>query len=315
MKILIIGCGAWGSTVALLLSENKKNNIFVYDNDKKKILAFSKKSPNNISITNNINSIKTEVIILAVPFKYLRETLNELRENYTNQIIINLSKGIEQTSFKTASMLIEEILETNKIVNLTGPTHAEEVSQKIPSAIISSSKNIKLAEKIQKLFNRNYFRVYTSNDIIGTELGGAVKNVFGVAAGISDGLGFGINTKSALLTRGISEMVKLKNIYECKINTFSGLSGIGDIMTTCFSKYSRNRNFGEYIGKGILVTTAIEKVKQVVEGYYTVKTMNQISNKHKIDLPISNEVYKIIYKNKNPQESVLNLMTRILKKE
>jgi glycerol-3-phosphate dehydrogenase (NAD(P)+) len=312
MKILIIGCGAWGNTIANLLSEDKKNIIYVYDKDIKKTESLRKE---NIYIYNDDLNVQINIIILAVPFKYLRETILKIKKIYDEQIIINLSKGIEQKTFKTASMIIEEILPDSKIVNLSGPTHAEEVFRKIPSAIISASKNIGTAVKIQDIFNRKYFRVYTSTDIIGTELGGAVKNVIGIAAGISDGLGYGINTKSALLTRGITEIVRLSKVYECMPQTFSGLSGIGDLMTTCFSNYSRNRNFGEYIGKGISVETAIKKVEQVVEGYYSAKTLKQISSKYKIDLPISKEVYNVIYLNKSPEKSVLNLMTRILKKE
>lgn len=315
MKFLVIGCGAWGSTVAVLLSENKNNQIFVYDNNQQKLLDLQKLNIENIFSVNSLNEVKTDAVILAVPFKILSSTVKSIQKFYKSQVIINLSKGIEQKTFKTASMIIEDTLNNPKVVNLSGPTHAEEVAKKIPTAIISASNNIRLAAKIQKIFNRKYFRVYTSDDIVGTELGGALKNVIGIAAGISDGLGFGTNTKSALLTRGINEMLKLKRVFNCNIHTFSGLSGFGDLMTTCFSFYSRNRNFGEFIGKGFKTNDALEKIKQVVEGYYTVKTMHQISLKYNIDLPISNEVYKIVYKNKSPEKSVLNLMTRILKKE
>lgn len=318
MKILIIGCGAWGYTISLLLKEDNRNIIYVYDKNLNKLNSLQNLNFTNLKTIKNFSEIKNlniEIICLVIPFKSIRETVLEIKDFYKNQIIVNLSKGIERETFKTASMIITEILNTNRIVTLTGPTHTEEVIKKIPSAIISASNDIKLAKKIQKIFNRNYFRVYTSEDIIGAEVGGAVKNVMAIASGISDGLGYGTNTKSALLTRGMNEILKLSSIYNCDKNTFFGLSGFGDLMTTCFSKFSRNRNFGELIGKGLCVSAALEKIKQIVEGYYTSKTLEQIKNKYKLSLPISDEVYKILFENKSPFISVNSLMTRKLRKE
>ncbi|HOK40418.1 MAG TPA: NAD(P)H-dependent glycerol-3-phosphate dehydrogenase [bacterium] len=318
MKILVIGCGAWGKTIIKLLLENKTNFIYVYDINIEQIKNIEKKNKNKIVILQSLSEILNlsfDLILLIIPFKFLRETIIQIKPFYKEQIVVNLSKGIEHKYFLTGSMIVENILKTDKIVSLTGPTHTEEVEKKIPSAVVAASKNINYAKQIQRLFNRDYFRVYTTTDIIGAELGGAVKNVIALAAGISDGLGFGTNTKAALLTRGIYEIVKLSKIFNCQIQTFYGLSGIGDLMTTAFSKYSRNRNFGELIGKGYSVDDALKKIKQVVEGYYTVKTIKQISQKYKIEFPISNEVYKILYENKEPYISVKALMTRKLKNE
>jgi len=231
---------------------------------------------------------------------------------------IIVSKGIENESNALLTEVIKQEIphiSADKLAVLSGPSHAEEVGRKLPTTVVAASTNDELAGKIQQIFSNGVFRVYTSSDVIGVELAGSVKNVIAVAAGACDGLGYGDNTKGALLTRGIAEMVRLGLKMGAQEHTFSGLAGFGDLITTCCSKYSRNRNFGELVASGLSLQEALQKMTMVAEGVTTVKSVYALSQKMGVDMPITSEVYNALYKGKNPQDIVTDLMTREPKAE
>jgi glycerol-3-phosphate dehydrogenase (NAD(P)+) len=226
-----------------------------------------------------------------------------------------VSKGIENDSLKRMSQIISEVVHPKRLAVLSGPSHAEETARRIPTSVVVASKDHDDAKQVQKLFNSPTFRVYSNTDVVGVEFGGALKNVIAIAAGICDGLGFGDNSKAALMTRGIAEMMRLGVALGGKAQTFSGLSGVGDLITTCISRHSRNRNFGEMIGKGASVDEALQSTEMVVEGYRTTKSVHQIYKKKNVQMPIAEEVYKVLYESKKPLKAVEDLMMRDLKAE
>tara|TARA_A100001011_G_scaffold134512_1_gene141877 strand:- start:19170 stop:20174 length:1005 start_codon:yes stop_codon:yes gene_type:complete len=326
-NIFIIGAGSWGTTIAHHLIKLKHDVSICYKNrnkvnymiDKKKLneLNFSKKI-NYIEIINNkIENISSaDIICIAVPSNEIRNIRNLLPLN-SKAIILNLSKGIEIDSLKTISQILSEknFIDKQFISTLSGPTHAEEILFEIPSAIVVSSYSPNTSKIIQKIFNGNNLRVYNNDDIIGVELGGSLKNIIAIASGISDGLGFGDNTKAAIVTRGCKEITNLSVKMGAKKSTFSGLSGVGDLMVTCFSNHSRNRFVGEKIAKGEKIKNIIEEMNMVSEGIYTSKAVYKLSKKFKIELPICESVYNILFKNLNPLKAVKNLINRDLSNE
>ncbi len=227
-----------------------------------------------------------------------------------NQTIVSIAKGIEEGTGKRLSEAIEEELPNNPIVILSGPSHAEEVAQDIPTTVVASSKHMDIAKKVQDLFMTNKFRVYTNDDLIGVEIGGAVKNIIALAAGVSDGIGYGDNTKAALMTRGMSEIIRIGTKLGGKQETFSGLTGMGDLIVTCTSMHSRNRRAGILIGKGYSTEEAIEKVGMVVEGIKACRAFYTLKEKLDIEMPITDILYKVLFENKEPNYGVYELMTR-----
>ncbi|MDD5101852.1 MAG: NAD(P)-dependent glycerol-3-phosphate dehydrogenase [Endomicrobiaceae bacterium] len=330
MKITVLGAGSWGTTLACLLYSNGHDvSLWEFSKevadklDKDRIIPFigGENIPNNIKISSDLKMIEeTDSILFVVPSHFLRSTVLSIQKlgiDISDKLIMSATKGIENETLLRVSEIIEEIFPKtkDKIVALSGPSHAEEVSKKIPTAVISASKNEKNAIKCRDLFMNDYFRVYTQNDIVGVELGASLKNVFAVAGGIVDGLSFGDNTKAAIVSRGLKELVRLGVSLGGKEQTFYGLSGVGDLMVTCFSKHSRNRNLGEMIAHGKNLHQAEKDLKMVAEGVKTSISAYELGKKLNIELPIINEVYDVLFKNKNPKQAVYDLMTRTPKSE
>jgi len=330
MKISVLGAGSWGTTLACVLSDNG-HDVSVWEFDKtaadklnrERTIPFigGAEIPANVEISNNLNIISScQAVLIVVPSHFLRSTLYSVKKsgiNLKDKIIISATKGIENDSLLRPSEIVEEIFPETKnlIVALSGPSHAEEVSKKMPTVIVSASKNEKNAVLCRDLFMNDYLRVYTQDDIIGVELGASLKNVFAIAGGIIDGLSFGDNTKAAIVSRGLKELVNLGVLLGGDKNTFYGLSGVGDLMVTCFSKHSRNRSLGEMIAKGKTLQEAEKDLKMVAEGVKTAISAYELGKKYKVELPIINEVYNVLFKNKSAKQAVIDLMTRAPKAE
>jgi glycerol-3-phosphate dehydrogenase (NAD(P)+) len=330
MKISVLGAGSWGTTLACLLANNG-HNVYLWEInkqaaeklDKERVIPFigGATIPENVVISSDLNVVnETEAVLFVVPSHFLRSTVMSIKKlniDLGKKLIISATKGIENETLLRVSQIIEEIYpETkNKIVALSGPSHAEEVSKQIPTVVTSASKNEELAIKVRDLFMNDYFRVYTQDDIVGVELGASLKNVFAVAGGIIDGLNFGDNTKAAIISRGLKELISLGVALGGKEKTFYGLSGVGDLMVTCFSKHSRNRNLGEMLAKGKTLEQAEQELKMVAEGVKTCLSAYELGEKYNIELPIINEVYEILFNKKDTKKVVYDLMTRTPKSE
>jgi glycerol-3-phosphate dehydrogenase (NAD(P)+) len=282
--------------------------------------------PDDVVITNTIAEAiaGADYVVCVVPSQTMRGTLKLMADQVDRASISSVkgwiiaSKGIECTTLKFMSeVLMEEVpgLTEDKVVVLSGPSHAEEVSRNIPTTVVAASKSLELAQNIQQEFSTETFRIYTNDDVAGVELAASVKNVIALAAGISDGLGFGDNTKGALLTRGMVEMVRLGRKMGAQEQTFFGLPGIGDLITTCTSRHSRNRKMGELIASGIGLKAALEKMVMVAEGVETTKSVYLLAKKYDIVMPITTEVYMALFEDKSPREAVKDLMLRQLKSE
>ena len=274
----------------------------------------------NISFEKNIEICisNSNLVVLAVPSHSVRELMNNSCKYFTDEtIIVNLSKGLENNSLKTMSEVILEVsgVGQKRIVSLYGPSHAEEVLKGFPTTLVAASIDKKTSVLVQDIFSSDVLRVYSNNDLKGVELGGSLKNVIAIATGICDGIGFGDNTKAALLTRGLAEITRLGKLMGAKESTFSGLSGIGDLIATCLSDHSRNRHVGEEIGKGKSLSTILESMDMVAEGVKTTQSVHDLSKKYNLDMPISEGVYKILFENKNPKSIVSELMNRDLVNE
>lgn len=325
MKISIIGAGSWASAIADFLS--KENEVLMYARNiddvnninnlhiNKKYFEYIKLRE-NIKATNDINKLlENKIIINAIPTQNIREVLSKIKDGLDGKILINLSKGIEISTLKRVSEIVYELNPNCTYAILTGPSHAEEVIRKMPTALVCACKDEKTAIIIQDLFTKDYLRVYTSKDVIGAEIGGAVKNVLAFGIGMVTGLGFGDNTKAAIMTRGIYEMNKFAISEGADRNTISGLCGIGDLIVTATSMHSRNNRCGILFGKGYSLEEACKEVKTVVEGIPTTEALYKLSKKENIELPITNEIYKVIFEDKNPNDSVEVLMNRDKKSE
>lgn len=331
MKIAVLGAGGWGTTLAVLLNENGYDvTLWEYNPEYAKTLTEYRenfyylpkiKIPRSITITNDLESAVYDktIIIIATPTQFIRTSLSDLTNfDFKDALMVSVSKGIENKSLLLVSDILSDIFKKVKRKNLlclSGPSHAEEVSRKIPTAVVCASEDYKKSKVIQKIFSNEYFRVYTNNDLTGTEVGGALKNVIAIAAGISDGAGFGDNTKAAIMTRGINEIMQLGLKLKAQRETFFGLSGIGDLIVTCSSNYSRNRSVGEQIGKGKKLKTILNEMKMVAEGVTTTQSAFELSKKLNIELPITHQVYNILFKDKDPLKATKGLMQRNLKVE
>lgn len=331
MKIGVLGAGGWGTTLAILLNTNGHNvTLYEYKPDYAEILRQKRINeiylpgiiiPDEIEITPNLDEAvhQKHFIVLAIPTQYLRSVIEKIDFNLIkNSILVNVAKGIEISTLKRVSEIIKDVfpeISEEQISTLSGPSHAEEVARKIPTAVVVGSKSIETAKFVQNEFMNPYFRVYATTDIVGVELGGSLKNVIAIGAGICDGAGFGDNTKAAIMTRGIAEISRLGVALGARPETFSGLSGIGDVIVTCMSKYSRNRYVGEQIGKGKKLKEILAEMEMVAEGVPTAKSVYLLSQKTKVDVPICTEVYKILYEDKDPILATTDLMTRQPKEE
>lgn len=332
MKILTIGGGSWGTALTYLLDKKGyKCYIWEYNEQYRKEIRESRENSNflkgfklneTIEIIDDyleiINKENIDIILLATPTQFLRNIVVKLKGNINkNTILVNVAKGIEISSGLTISKMINEVLGENiyKYVLLAGPTHAEEVVNDMPSAI-SAVSNDQAAKIVQNVFSIGHtLRVYTGSDLIGSELGGAIKNCLAICAGICDGLGYGDNTKAALLTRGMNEMVVIGKALGANPHTFLGLTGIGDMIVTCTSKHSRNRYFGEEIGKGKKVDDIIKEMKMVAEGLPTSKALYNIIKKYSLRAPVFTELYALLYENNNVKDLLPTFMSRELKSE
>ena len=331
-KITVLGAGSWGIAVAILISKNGHQVSLweFYENDCQKIKKSREQPdklpgiiiPDEIEITNNPEQAITdsEGVVFAIPSHVLRQTTGLFSNLLTNRVefIVSLAKGIENNTLcRMSEVLTQELPQPyhNRISTLSGPSHAEEVSREMPTTVTAAADDIRIAEKVQNVFNNSTFRVYTSTDLVGVELGGSLKNVIAIAAGMVQGLGLGDNTMGALITRGLAEMVRLGRIMGAEPMTFAGLSGIGDLITTCISRHSRNRHVGEQLGKGYKIDEILNSMKMVAEGVKTTQSAYQLAQKHKVDMPITTEVYNIIFENKDPGIALNNLMTRAPKPE
>ncbi|QQY78742.1 glycerol 3-phosphate dehydrogenase (NAD(P)+) [Keratinibaculum paraultunense] len=328
VNIGVIGGGSWGTALAILLLNNGHNvDIWMRDSlqiqhvnefhENKKYLP-GITIPSNLKLTNDISKVihDKQVIVLAIPSHGVRQILNDAKNIVDkDQVIVNVAKGIENNTLLRISQIVEEILPHNPYAVLSGPSHAEEVARNIPTAVVSASKDKEVAEYVQDIFMSSYFRVYTNLDVVGVELGGSLKNVIALGAGISDGLGYGDNTKAALMTRGIIEMARLGKKMGANSATFSGLSGIGDLIVTCTSMHSRNRKAGILIGQGKSLEEAINSVGMVVEGIKTAKSAYELAKREQVVMPITEEIYEVLYEGKDVKNSVNNLMLRDKKPE
>ena len=327
-KVGIIGAGSWGTALALLLSNNG-HQVTVYSviEDEIKMLKENRehkdklpgiKLPDSIVFTTDLKQSMTEkdLIVLAVPSPFTRKTARSMREfTKEGQLIVNVAKGIEEGTLMTLTDIIQEEIPQARVAVLSGPSHAEEVGKGLPTTCVAGAKDEKDAEYIQEIFTSNVFRVYTSTDVLGIELGGALKNVIALAAGIADGLGYGDNVKAALITRGISEISRLGEAMGGQRDTFHGLTGTGDLIVTCASMHSRNRRAGILIGKGYTMQEAMDEVKMVVEGVYSAKAARQLAKKYHVELPIIDQVCSILFEGGSAKEAVEILMGREKKSE
>ena len=327
-NISIIGDGGWGTTLAIVLA-GKGHAVTIWGAFPDYVEVVKKKRvntkflpgikiPREVSLTSSFDEALegNDIVVLAVPSQYMRPVLTRLTaQKISGKAFISVTKGIENKTLKRMSEIVTELLGKVSLTVLSGPTIAHEVAKGIPTTIVASSLDSAMAKEAQEVFMTENFRVYTSNDVIGVELGGSLKNVIAIAAGISDALGFGTNAKAALLTRGLVEMTRLGVAMGAKKETFYGLSGLGDLTTTCISRYSRNHHFGEEIGKGKTLKEALKETEMVVEGIATTESARELSAKYKIEMPITNEIYEVLYENKDPRAAVRDLMTRSPKEE
>ena len=327
-KIGVIGAGSWGTALTVLLNNNG-HQVTVWSaiedeikmlkeerehKDKLPGVALSEKIEFTTDLQEAIDG--KDLLILAVPSPFTRSTSKRMKEFVAEgQIIVNVAKGIEEDSMKTLTEIIEEEVPQATVTVLSGPSHAEEVGKGLPTTCVVGAKDEKIAEYIQEIFMSNVFRVYTSDDILGIELGGALKNVIALAAGAADGLGYGDNVKAALITRGISEISRLGVAMGGRKETFSGLTGIGDLIVTCASVHSRNRKAGMLLGQGYSMEEAMKEVKMVVEGVYSAKAALQLSKKYNVELPIIEQVAAVLFEVADPKNSVDALMGREKKSE
>lgn len=327
-NIGMIGAGSWGIALTVLLHNNGHNvtvwsaledeiNMLNREHEHKDKLPGVKLSE-EITFTTDLKAAMTDkdLIVLAVPSPFTRSTSQKMKE-YVNdgQIIVNVAKGIEDTTLMTLSQIIEQEIPNADVAVLSGPSHAEEVGREMPTTIVVGAKTQKTAEYIQNIFMSDVFRVYISPDVLGIELGAALKNVVALAAGIADGLGYGDNTKAALITRGMTEIARLGTSMGGKFETFCGLSGIGDLIVTCASMHSRNRRAGILIGQGKTMEEAMAEVKMVVEGVYSAKAAMGLSKKYNVELPIIEQVNDVLFKNKTADAAMKDLMIRDKKLE
>jgi glycerol-3-phosphate dehydrogenase (NAD(P)+) len=326
MRIAVLGAGSWGTTLAILLTENSHSVTLwsFLEKDAETILQKRENPaflpgihiPESIAITSNINSAVagSEMIVVAIPSQFIRSSLTKLRDmEFTNMCLVNVAKGVENGTLMTMSEMLHDTLPhltPDRIATLSGPSHAEEVSRRIPTTVVVASKSLETARKVQSVFMMPYFRVYASEDLRGVELGGALKNVIAIAAGIVDGANLGDNTKAALMTRGIAEISRIGVALGARERTFGGLSGIGDLMVTCMSRHSRNRHIGVEIGKGRKLPEILAEMVMVAEGIATTQSAYDLAKRVGVEVPIIEQVHRILFEGKDPLKACYDLMTR-----
>lgn len=331
MRIAVLGAGSWGTTLALLLLENN-HDVILWEYKPEHVAVMREKRenisflpgvllPERLYITNDIEEACKfpEMIVTAVPSQYLRSSLENITHlDLKKTVFCNVAKGIENGTLMPMSDVILDVLKgvrKEQIAILSGPSHAEEVSRRIPTTVVAAGIRNKIAKLVQEAFMTSYFRVYVNEDLRGVELGGAIKNVIAVGAGISDGAGFGDNTKAALMVRGIYEITRLGVKMGAQPRTFAGLSGIGDLIVTCMSKHSRNRYVGEQVGMGRKLEDVLKEMVMIAEGVPTTKSVYELSKKLDVEMPISKSVYQVLFEGKEAHLATEELMTRMPKGE
>lgn len=326
-NIVVVGSGSWGTAISVLLAKKGHNlTLWSWKEEESNAIARNKENkeflpgvilPENVSYTSDISCVENkDIVVLVTPSPVIRSTARAMSKHISaSSVIVLLSKGMEEGSMKPLSQVVEEEIPECKIVVLSGPSHAEEVARCIPTANVAASADDDAIRLVQDVFMCDFFRIYSSDDVLGVQLGGALKNVMALCAGIIDGMGFGDNTKAALMTRGIKEISRLGVKMGAKPETFYGLSGIGDLIVTCTSMHSRNRRAGILIGQGKSLAETLKEVHMVVEGVNCATTAYQLGIEYDVEMPIINEAYNVLYNNKSPKEAILNLMCRDKKDE
>lgn len=326
MNAFVIGNGGWGTALGMVLADNG-HDVTIWGPFEEEIETIRNAGKNSVYLpgvtipsgiqwtSNAANAAVADLIVLVVPSRFVRATLETFKPYFKeNRLIISATKGLDEKTHQRISQIATDVLERD-IAVLSGPSHAEEVARGVPTAVTIAGKSFQTLEKIQQAFLGKTFRVYTSDDIIGVELGGTLKNIIAVAAGILDGIGLGDNSKAALMTRGLAEISRLGTALGAKSETFSGLSGIGDLIVTCASRHSRNRAVGERLGKGESLAGIMDGMKQVAEGIWNAKAARDLAEEHGIDMPITKEVCAIIEGGKDPRQALKDLMNRDPKAE
>lgn len=322
MKIAVIGSGTWGTALAVLLANNG-HEVALWSKLPEEIAALARTHthknlpglciPASIALTTDLAKAceDKDILVLAVPSIYVRKTAEELRPYVgAGQVIVTVAKGIEEGTLLTMSEIVEEVIPAADVAVLSGPSHAEEVAKGLPTTIVVGAHTEQTAKLLQDAFMSEVFRVYTNPDMRGIEVGAALKNVIALAAGMADGLGYGDNTKAALITRGMAEIARLGTAMGCRAETFTGLSGIGDLIVTCASMHSRNRRAGILLGQGKSMEEATKEVGMVVEGIYAAKSGRELAEKYKVSMPIVMEVNEILFEGKPVAGAVRDLMLR-----
>lgn len=327
-NIGVLGAGSWGTALSVLLHDNE-NQVTIWSIDPAEVEMLSKEREHKtklpgvqiseeIQITGEIQKaiLEKDFLVLAVPSPFTRATAKKMSPYVAEgQMIVDVAKGIEETTLMTLSEQIKEEIPQADVAVLSGPSHAEEVGRKLPTTCVIGATTRKTAEYLQSVFMSKVFRVYTSPDILGIELGGSLKNVIALAAGIADGLGYGDNTKAALITRGIAEIARLGVKMGGKLETFTGLTGIGDLIVTCASVHSRNRRAGYLMGQGKTMQEAMDEVQMVVEGVYSAKAARKLAEKYEVSMPIVEQINEVLFENKSAAQAVDELMLRESKSE
>lgn len=327
MKIAVLGSGGWGTALALVLLENGHDvTLWSYTEEESAVLRQTGENPmlkgvalpKELKLTSDLVCVKgCGAVVLATPSFAVRTTVKAAASLLEpGAVLVSVSKGIEKdTSLTLTDAIEQEVGDAHPIVALSGPSHAEEVGRHIPTVVVSASKDRSAAEQVQDLFMNERFRVYASDDVVGVELGAALKNVIALCAGISDGMGYGDNTKAALMTRGLTEIARLGVAMGGRRETFAGLSGVGDLIVTCTSMHSRNRRCGILIGKGTPTQQAVKEIGAVVEGYYAAANARTLARKVGVEMPITEAAYQVLYEGKDPRQVIVDLMTRERKHE
>ena len=327
MRVSVIGSGGWGTALAILLVKNghdvtlwswckEESDVLLSEKENKAFLP-GVRLPEEMKFTSDIESAvkNAEMVVTVLPSHRLRYYAVKMAPFVEDRIIVNCTKGLEPGTLKTMAECIKEEIPDAKVVVLSGPSHAEEVARDIPTTVVAASEDQELAEIVQSVFMSENFRVYTNSDVCGVEIGGALKNVIALCAGIVDGIGYGDNTKAALMTRGIAEITRLGVAMGAKRETFMGLTGIGDLIVTCTSMHSRNRRAGILLGQGKSLSETLSEIKMVTEGITSCSAAYELAKRKNVEMPIVNEAYSILYENKNPETAVMNLMMRDKKEE
>lgn len=324
MKITMLGAGAWGTALAKVLHENG-NSVTLWDINADTLKEIqsgrSEKFLPGVALPKDwkteVDFVKAvdgaECVVLAIPSQFFRDVAKKLKGHPA--IFVSVTKGIEFETGDTMSSILREHAPGNRIAALSGPSFAREVANGIPTTVVCASESDATAKTVQGLFHRPEFRIYRSTDILGVEYGGALKNIIAIGAGVSDGLGFGDNTKAGLVSRALAEMKRLGVACGAQAETFSGLSGLGDLMLTCFSKQSRNRDLGERLGRGETMEAIQASHPKLAEGYPTAKSAHKLAHDKKVETPIIDEVYAMLYEAKNPKQAVKDLISRAFKAE